>query len=143
MVLNYDFRKGANKSGHLDLPSQSYGQIYFNIFRYISAKIGWLWMTTRYIKNKNCFVKDLHQTAPGLHWEWLGTPEPREKMFPLENVTFRGLRLSLCHFGQQVPESPVSQLQNGVSTSSLPPFSVDLLLYKVYPRSNSFFQCRF
>ena len=86
-------------------------------------------MTTRYIKNKNCFVKDLHQTAPGLHWEWLGTPEPREKMFPLENVTFRGLRLSLCHFGQQVPESPVSQLQNGVSTSSYPPFIVDLLTF--------------
>ena len=47
-------------------------------------------------------------------------------MFLSENVIFRGLRLSLGHFGQQVPESPVPQLQNGVSTSSLPPFIVDL-----------------
>ena len=39
-----------------------------------------------------------------------------------ENVIFRGLDLSLGHFGQQGPESPVSQLQNGASTSSLPPF---------------------
>ena len=52
---------------------------------------------------------------------------PQKKMFLSENVIFRGLRLSLGHFGQQVPESPVSQLQNGVSTSSLPPFTVDLL----------------
>ena len=42
-------------------------------------------------------------------------------------------------FSQQVPKSPVSQLQNGVSTSSLPPFVVYLLTFKVYPRSNSFF----
>ena len=34
------------------------------------------------------------------------------------------LRLSLGHSGQQVP---VSQLQNGVSTSPLPPFIVGLL----------------
>ena len=34
---------------------------------------------------------------------------------------------------------PVSQLQYGVSTSSLPPFIVDLLTYKFYPSSNSFF----
>ena len=59
-------------------------------------------------------------------------------MFLSENVIFRGLRLSLGHFGQQAPESPVSQLQNGVSTSSLPPFIVDLLTFKDYPRSNSF-----
>ena len=45
-------------------------------------------------------------------------------------MIFLGLRLSLGHFGQQVPESPVSQLQNGVS-SSLPPFIVDLLTFKV------------
>ena len=64
-------------------------------------------------------------------------------MFLSENVIFRGLRLSLGHFGQQAPESPVSQLQNGVSTSSLPPFIVDLLTFKDYPRSNSFFQWEF
>ena len=55
-------------------------------------------------------------------------------------MIFRGPRHPLGHFGQEVPESPVSQLQNGVSTSSLPPFSVDLLIFKLYPRSNSFFQ---
>ena len=58
-------------------------------------------------------------------------------------MIFWGLRLSLGHFGQQAPESPVSQLQNGVSTSSLPPFIVDLLTFEVYPRSNSFFQWEF
>ena len=60
-------------------------------------------------------------------------------MFLSENVIFRGLRLSLGHFGQQAPESPVSQLQNGVSTSSLPPFIVDLSAFQDLPGSNSFF----
>ena len=64
-------------------------------------------------------------------------------MFPSEIVIFPGLRLSHGHFGQQVSESIVSQLQNGVSTSSLPFFCVDLLTFKVYPRSNSFFQWEF
>ena len=67
-------------------------------------------------------------------------PEPPQKMFPSEIVIFLGLRLFLCHFGKQVSESIVSQLQNGVSTSSLPPFTVDLLIFKVDPRSNSFIQ---
>ena len=48
---------------------------------------------------------------------------PLKKRFLSENVIFQGLRLSL---GQQGPESPVSQLQNGVSTSFLPPFIVNL-----------------
>ena len=52
---------------------------------------------------------------------------------------FPGLRLSLGHFGQQAHESPVSQLQNIVPTSSVPPFIVDLLTFKDYPRSHSFF----
>ena len=51
-------------------------------------------------------------------------------MFLSENVIFRGLRLSLGHFGQQARESHVSQLQNGVSTSAPPPFIVDLLTFK-------------
>ena len=68
---------------------------------------------------------------------------PLKKMFLSENVIFRGLRLSLGHFGQQAPESPVSQLQNGVSTSSLPLFIVDSLTFKDYSRSNSFFQWEF
>ena len=43
-------------------------------------------------------------------------------------MIFRELRLSLGHFGQQVPESPGSQLQSGVSRAPLPPFIVDLLI---------------
>ena len=54
-------------------------------------------------------------------------PEPSEKkVFLSENMIFGGLGLSLDHFGRQAPKSPVSLLQNGVSTSSLPPFIVDL-----------------
>ena len=34
----------------------------------------------------------------------------------------------------------MSQLQNGVSISSLPPFIVDLVTFKVYLRSNSIVQ---
>ena len=45
---------------------------------------------------------------------------PLKKRFLWENVIFQGLRFSLGHFGQQAPEIPVSQLRNGVSTSSLP-----------------------
>ena len=63
---------------------------------------------------------------------------PLKKMFLSENVIFWGLRLSLVHFGRQAPESHVSQLQNGVSTSSLPLFIVDSLTFKDYSRSNSF-----
>ena len=37
---------------------------------------------------------------------------PQKKIFLLENVIFQGLKLSLGHFGQEVPESPMSQLQN-------------------------------
>ena len=68
---------------------------------------------------------------------------PLTKIFLSENVTFWGLRLSFGHFGQQAPESPVSQLQNGVPTSSLPPFIVYVLTFEDYPRSNSFLQWRF
>ena len=64
---------------------------------------------------------------------------PLKKIIISENVIFRGLRLSLGHFGQQAPESHVSQLQNGVSTSSLSHFIVDLLTFKDYLKSNSFF----
>ena len=46
-------------------------------------------------------------------------------------------------FGQQVPKGPVSQLQNCASTSSLPPFIVDFLTFKIYPSSNLFFNVNF
>ena len=65
-------------------------------------------------------------------------PNRKQKYF-CGGLIFQGLRLSLRHFGQQAHES-LCQLQNGV-TSSLPPFIVDLLTFKDYPRSNSFFRC--
>ena len=111
--------KEPEKSGHL----QSYGQIYFNIFQYILRKASLIWCNTRCIKNKNCFMKDLHWATCGLKSQ---TPEPPHKRFLSENVIFWGLKLSLGHFGQHAYESLVYQLQNGVSTSSLPPFIVDI-----------------
>ena len=66
---------------------------------------------------------------------------PLKKMFLSENVIFQGL--SLGHFDLQAPEIPVSQLQNGLSTSSLPPFIVDLLTIKDYSRFNLLFQWEF
>ena len=89
MVINFDFRHGAKKSGHLDHPLQSYGQIYFNIFLYISAKLGWLWMTTRYIKNNNCFVNDMLGLLVAFRSAWFSTPEPPEKRF-LQKTWFFG-----------------------------------------------------
>ena len=70
-------------------------------------------------------------------------PNRKQKYFR-GGLIFQGLRLSLRQFGQQAPESPVSQFQNGVSTSSLPPFIVNLTFrFWVNPRSNSFFQRKF
>ena len=68
---------------------------------------------------------------------------PPKKVFLSENMIFGGFRLSLDHFGQQAPKSPVSLLQNGVSTSSLPPFIVDLSAFQDFPWSNSFFRWEF
>ena len=79
----------------------------------------------------------MHWDIPGLWGKLGGTPEPPQKMFLSENVTFRGLRLSLGYFSQQAHESPVS------APSALPSFIVDLLTFKDYPRSNSFFQWEF
>ena len=69
----------------------------------------------------------MHWTTCGLNSPRFSPPEPPQKMFLSENVIFWGLRLSLGHFGQQAPESPVSQLQKSVSTSSLPSLIVNLL----------------
>ena len=80
---------------------------------------------------------------PSLRSEKFRIPEPPKKVFLSENVIFGGLRLSLGHFGQQAPKSPLSQLQKSVSTSSLPPFIVDLSTFQDYPKSNSFFQWEF
>ena len=98
----------------------SYGQIYFNTFRQILRNVSLLWFATRYIKKKNIFVGDLNWATCGLRQVLGGTPEPPQKMFLSENVIFRGLlRLFLGYVGQQAPESPVSQLKNGVSTFNI------------------------
>ena len=61
-------------------------------------------------------------------------------MFLPENVIFRGPRLSLDHFGQKAPESLVSQLQNGESTSLLPSFIVDFVdILKITQGQTRFF----
>ena len=72
-----------------------------------------------------------HITAKSVSWRsCIGLhlasflPPPRCFLFLSDNVIFRGLRLSLGHF---VPESPVSQLHNCVSASSLPPWQASAL----------------
>ena len=69
------------------------------------------------------FINDMHWDIPSLRSEQFIKPEPPEKkMFLSENVIFRDFNLSFGHFGQQTPESHVSQLQNGLifCTSFLP-----------------------
>ena len=56
---------------------------------------------------QNWFVKEL---AFGLNASQ--RRDPPKKMFLSGNVISRGPKLSLGHFDQEVPESPVSQLQN-------------------------------
>ena len=70
----------------------------------------------------------MHWTICGLNSQRFSTPEPQKNVFLVESVFFRELRLSLGHIGQQALGSRVSQLQNGVPTSSLPPFSTSLLI---------------
>ena len=103
--------------------------------RYISAKVGLHCFTLMYIVHQK---QKLYREVFAWDHLWpsfsfvltFGIPS---KMFLPENVIFRGPRLSLDHFGQQAPESPVSLLQNGVSTSSLPPFIVDSSAFQDYP----------
>ena len=75
-------------------------------------------------------MEDLHWATCGLWMEFDKRLSPIKKWFLSENAIFQRLRLSLDHYGQQDPKSHVSQLQNGVSTSPLPPFIVDLLTFR-------------
>ena len=52
VLMKFDFWNETKKSGHLDHPLPCYGEIHFNIFLYISAKAGFLWFPTGYIKKK-------------------------------------------------------------------------------------------
>ena len=112
--------------------NQNKSKLWPNIFQYIAIYFRKNWFTSRYIKNKIFFINDMQWDIPSL-----------KKMFLSENVIFWGLWRFLGHFGQQAPESQVSELQNGVSTSSLPPFIVDLLTFTDYPRFNSIFHLEF
>ena len=85
-----------------------------NIFQYISIYFTKSWFTLvhhQLDQKQNIFINDIHWATPGLWSELKSTPEPPQKMFLSGNVIFRGLRISLGQFGQQAPESPVSQLQ--------------------------------
>ena len=63
---------------------------------------GWPWLATTDIK-KNIFINNMTWAIPSLRSEKFRKPEPPEKVFLSENVTFRGFWLSLSHFGQQAP----------------------------------------
>ena len=77
---------------------------------YISAKAGFIWFITRYIKNIKLF-----REVFALDYLWplfspvLTSRTPAKNVF-LENVIFWRHRLSLGHSGQKVPKSPVFQL---------------------------------
>ena len=108
----------------VELLLKFYGQIYVNIFRYILRKFVFFGFIQGTLKAKIFSL----MLCIGLLVAFVLTRShlrnPLRKMFLLENVIFRGLRLSLGHFGQQALESPMSQLQNGVSTFFLSPFIV-------------------
>ena len=96
MVIDFDFRHGAKKPGHLDHPLQSFGQIYFYIFRYILRKVGWLWITTSQIKSKNIFINDMTWATCGLNSPWFSPPEPPQKNVSFIKCDFSGT----CAFPQ-------------------------------------------
>ena len=81
-----------------------------NIFQYISAKAGFIWFITRYIKNIKLF-----REVFALDYLWplfspvLTSRTPAKNVF-LENVIFWRHMLSLGHSCQKVPKSPVFQL---------------------------------
>ena len=115
MILGTELKK----SGHLDHTLQSYGQMH--IFQYIPAKVGCLWNPTKHITSQQKSVS--WRICIRLHLASF-SPPPKCFLFLSDNVIFRGLMLSLDHF---VPENPVSQLQNCVSESSLPPWQASAL----------------
>ena len=90
MVKNFAFWNDAKKSGHLDHPLQSYGQIYFNIFRYILRKAGLIWFNTSWIKNKNIFINDMTWAIPSLRSEKIRKLEPPEKSVSFRKCDFSG-----------------------------------------------------
>ena len=53
-------------------------------------------------------------------WVWEGSKK-------IKNISFRKMRClgSRGHFSQQIPESPLFQLQNGAPTTSLLPFIME------------------
>ena len=70
MVINFDFRNGAKKSGRLDHPllvMVKYISIYFDIFQQKLDDIGGHQGTSKTKK----IVNEMHWTTPGLHCEWL------------------------------------------------------------------------
>ena len=91
--------------------------------RYISAKVGLHCFTLMYIvhQKQKLFREVFAWDNLWPSFSFVLTFGIPSKMFLSENVIFRGLRLSLGHFGRQAPEGHVSQLKHVVSTFSLPP----------------------
>ena len=103
VVINFNFRHGAKKSGHLDHLLQSYGQIYFNIFWYILQKAGWLWLATSYIKK---IIYDMTLAIPGQWGESRWTPEPPQKKVYFRKWYFSGTQAFPRSFWSPRPWKP-------------------------------------
>ena len=82
-----------------------------DIFQYISIYFtkSWLALVGHQLDKKKIFSLMICigiSLAFGVNWS--KRRNPLKKMFLSEDVIFWGLRLSLGHFAQQAPESPVS-----------------------------------
>ena len=93
--LLLDFRHGAQKSGHSDHPLQSYGQIYFNIFRYILQKFFCSGLLSARSKSKIFSFVICIGLLVALILNDSQLWNPLKKMFLSENLIFRYLGFPL------------------------------------------------
>ena len=100
VVLNFDSRHGAKISGHLDHLLQSYGKIYISIYfdRFYEKlrSSGFLQARCKYFCGGFAVCTELRLAFGG---NWGERRNHLNKRFLSDNVIFRGLRLSLGHFG--------------------------------------------
>ena len=80
-----------------------YGQIYFNIFRYILQKAGLIWFNTSQTKNKNIFINDMTWAIPSLRSEKFRKPEPPEKSVSFRKCDFSGAQAFPRSFWSRSP----------------------------------------
>ena len=86
MVINFDFRHGAKKTGHMDHPLQSYGQIDFDIFYKKLDDFGGPPAKSK----KNIFINYMTWAIPGLRSEKFRKPESPEKTVSFRKYDFSG-----------------------------------------------------